>query len=231
MTGGPPSATAADGPETGLLLGLIAEQTALLPVPLAPELRVYQATEITPLWQATEATLARHHLPPPFWAFAWPGSQALARLILDRPGLVRGRGVLDFGAGNGLAAIAAARMGAAPVIANDLDHVAALAQHLNARANRVALYSRIGDLVGSGLPGIGVLLAGDVCYEGPASRRVTGWLRERAAAGVLVLLADPGRNYCPEDGLAELARYSVPTSRELEDSDSRDTAVWRVLPG
>jgi predicted nicotinamide N-methyase len=215
-------------PDAGALLRLIGEQTALLPVPLAPELRVFQATEITPLWQATEQTLASHGLPPPFWAFAWPGSQALARLILDRPELVRGRGVLDFGAGNGLAAIAAARVGAAPVVANDLDRVAALAQHLNARANRVALRSLIGDVVGRDLPGTGVVLAGDVCYEGPASRRIVAWLRERAAAGALVLLADPGRTYRPTDGLTELARYTVPTTRELEDGDSRETSVWRV---
>ena len=219
------------GGDTSRLLDLIRRQTALLPASLVPEIAVHQATEITPLWQATEATLARDGLPPPFWAFAWPGSQALARLIMDRPDLVRGRRVLDFGAGNGLAAIAAARVGAAPVVANDIDPVAGLAQHLNARANRVAVLRHSGDLVGRKLPDIDAVLAGDICYEGPASRRIVAWLRQLAAAGTLVLLADPGRTYRPSDGLAKLAAYIVPTSRDLEDSDRRDTTVWRLMPG
>lgn len=213
------------------LLNLIRGQTALLPVALRPDIVVYQANEITPLWYATEETLAADGLPPPFWAFAWPGSQALAALMRDRPELVRGRRVLDFGAGNGLAAIAAARSGAAAVTANDIDPVAALAQELNAAANHVTLTCQTGDLVGQPVTEIDILLAGDVCYERPGSRRIVDWLRRLTADGVEVLLADPGRTYRPSQGLAALASYSVPTSRELEDSDQRDTTIWQVLAG
>src|SRR6266481_6057884 len=98
--------------------------TTIAPLPLVPEIRLHLATEITPIWQATEETLARNALPPPFWAFAWAGGQALARYLLDHPEQVAGRSVLDFGAGSGLVGIAAAKAGAAHVLAAEVDHFA-----------------------------------------------------------------------------------------------------------
>jgi predicted nicotinamide N-methyase len=203
--------------------------TAPAAPPLVPEIRLHLASEVTPLWQATEATLKASGLAPPYWAFAWPGGQALARHLLDRPALVAGRRVLDFAAGSGLAAIAAARAGAAAAEAAEIDPLACAAIALNAAANGVAVACRAEDLVGSPSRWE-VVLAGDVCYERPMAERVAAWLGDLAAAGTLVLMGDPGRAYLPRAGLAELARYRVPTSRELEDRTERETVVWRVLP-
>ncbi len=192
-----------------------------------PEIRLHLATEITPLWQATEAALARSNLPPPFWAFCWPGGQALARYLLDHPDLVAGRTVVDFAAGCGVAAIAAARAGARRVRAAEIDPFAAAAIAMNAGLNAVAVEALDDDIVGRPLAA-DVVLAGDVCYERPMAERVFAWLRRLAGDGALVLLADPGRAYLPEGGLAPLARYDVPTSRELEDRETRPTTLYRV---
>ena len=203
--------------------------TVVTAPPLVPEIRLYLATEITPIWQATEETLERSALPPPFWAFAWAGGQALARYLLDHPAEVAGRSVLDFGAGSGLVAIAAAKAGAASVFAAEIDHFAAAAIAANAALNDVAIAVTTADLLDTVDPRWEVVSAGDVCYERPMADRVTGWLRGLAARGTLVLLGDPGRAYLPSEGLVERARYLVPTSRELEDRDTRDAVVWEVL--
>ena len=203
--------------------------TVVTAPPLVPEIRLYLATEITPIWQATEETLARSALPPPFWAFAWAGGQALARYLLDHPAEVAGRSVLDFGAGSGLVAIAAAKAGAARVLAAETDHFAAAAIAANAALNDVAIAVRTTDLLDTIDPRWEVVTAGDVCYERPMADRVTAWLRGLAARGILVLLGDPGRAYLPREGLVERGRYLVPTSRELEDRDTRDGIVWEVL--
>ncbi|MFI4986984.1 MAG: class I SAM-dependent methyltransferase [Alphaproteobacteria bacterium] len=202
--------------------------TVLGSTPLLPELRLHLASEITPLWQATEASLEATGVAPPYWAFAWVGGQALARHVLDHPQLVRGRRVLDFAAGSGVAGIAAARAGAGSVIAADLDPLALAALALNMAANGVVLASSAADLTAGEAGGWEVILAGDVCYERPMAERVTGWLGTAARAGSLVLLGDPGRAYLPKQRLVELARYTVPTTREIEDHDSRETVVWRL---
>ncbi|MCB9949200.1 MAG: methyltransferase [Rhodospirillaceae bacterium] len=216
--------------DPSVAMAFVRDNTELVAPPLVPELRLHLATEITPLWQATEDVLASTGLPPPYWAFAWPGGQAMARLLLDRPDLVRGRRIVDFAAGCGLAALAAARSGAAGVLASDIDPLAMMALRLNAAANGLAVDTTTADLVGQALDGIDVVLAGDVCYEKPMAARVTGWLRVLAAAGKTVLLADPGRTYLPQGGLDPLARFTVPTTLELEDRDRRDTVVWQVRP-
>jgi predicted nicotinamide N-methyase len=207
----------------------VRRNTAITAPPLVPEIGLYLATEITPIWQATEETLARSALPPPFWAFAWAGGQALARFLLDHPERVAGRSVLDFGAGSGLVAIAAAKAGAASVLAAEIDHFAAAAIAANAALNRVAIAVTTTDVLDAVGPRWEVVTAGDVCYERPMADRVTGWLRGLAARGALVLLGDPGRAYLPSEDLVELARYLVLTSRELEDRDTRDGIVWQVL--
>src|SRR5438270_5305605 len=114
--------------------------------PLVPGIRLHLATEVTPIWQATEESLERNGLPPPFWAFAWAGGQALARYLLDHPETVAGREVLDFGAGSGLVAIAAAKAGAAVVTAAEIDHFAAAAIAANAALNGVAIEVVTADL-------------------------------------------------------------------------------------
>jgi predicted nicotinamide N-methyase len=208
----------------------VRRNTVIATPPLVPEIRLHLATEITPIWQATEENLARSEVPPPFWAFAWAGGQALARYLLDNPEQVAGRCVLDFGAGSGLVAIAAAKAGAARVVAAEIDHLAAAAIAANAALNEVAVSVTTGDPIGAAGPGWEVVTAGDICYEQPMAERATAWLRQLAERGSLVLLGDPGRAYLPSAGLCERARYLVPTSRELEDRDARDCVVWRVLP-
>jgi predicted nicotinamide N-methyase len=204
--------------------------TAIGSPPLVPEIRLHLASEITPLWQATEASLARDQLPPPYWAFAWAGGQALARHILDHPELVRGRAVLDFGAGSGLVAIAAAKAGATHVTAAEIDRFAAAAIALNAALNGVAVAIESADIIGREPAPWAIVLAGDMCYERPLAERLTQWLRALAARGVTVLLGDPGRAYLPATDLERLARYAVPTSLELEDRLTREGVVWRMAP-
>jgi predicted nicotinamide N-methyase len=209
----------------------VRRNTAITAPPLVPEISLYLATEITPIWQATEDTLARSGLPPPYWAFAWAGGQALARFLLDHPERVAGRSVLDFGAGSGIVAIAAAKAGAASVLACEIDHFAAAAIAANAALNDVTIAVTTSDVLDTVGPRWEIVTAGDVCYERPMADRVTAWLRVLAEHGSFVLLGDPGRAYLPSAGLVERAHYLVPTSLELEDRDTRDGIVWEVLPG
>jgi predicted nicotinamide N-methyase len=209
----------------------IRANTAIAAPPLVPELRLHLATEITPIWQASEDSLARGNVPPPFWAFPWAGGQALARHVLDHREIVAGKRVLDFGAGSGLVAIAAARAGAASVTAAEIDDFAAAAIMLNAALNGVTVEVETADLIGASGGSWDVVLVGDMCYEQPLADRLTAWLRMLAGDGLMVLLGDPGRSYVPTSGLAALARYTVQTSRELEDRESREGVVWRVAAG
>lgn len=209
----------------------VRRNTAIVTPPLLPEIRLHLATEVTPIWRASEESLARGAVPPPFWAFAWAGGQALARYLLDRPETVAGRFVLDFGSGSGLVAIAAARAGARSVLAAEIDNFAAAAFAANAKLNDVSMAVTTVDIIGIVDPRWQVVTAGDVCYERDLADRGIPWLQALAGGGCLVLLGDPGRAYLPKEGLRKLASYTVPTSRELEDSDTRETVVWQVLPG
>lgn len=196
--------------------------------PLVPEITLHLASEITPIWQATEDWLAARNIAPPFWAFAWPGSQALARHILDHPALVRGRRVLDFAAGGGLAAIACALAGAASVEAAEIDPLAIAAIHLNAATNNVTVTAPDGDVVGAACRW-DLILCGDVCYEAPMTRHILPWLRIMAREAE-VWIADPGRAYLPREGMAEVATYLVPTTLELEDQTQRAVRLFRLAP-
>ncbi|HEV8391988.1 MAG TPA: 50S ribosomal protein L11 methyltransferase [Dongiaceae bacterium] len=207
----------------------IRAQTAIAAPPLTPEIRLHLATEITPIWEATEASLTRMNLPPPYWAFAWAGGQALTRFLIDHPDWVKGKKVLDFAAGSGLSAIGAAKAGAGLVQAAEIDDYAIAAIALNARINDVAIELVREDLIGVE-PRWDVVLAGDVCYERPMAERAIAWFRALAGRGVAILMGDPGRAYLPQSGLVELARYQVPTSLELEDRTQRETIVWRLMP-
>jgi predicted nicotinamide N-methyase len=205
----------------------IRDQTRLLPVPHAPEIQLHVAQEATELWQKTEDELAVIGLPPPFWAFAWAGGQALARYLLDNPALVAGRRVLDFASGSGLVAIAAAKAGAATVEACDIDAFAAAAIGLNAQANGVTLDVRLADLVGRD-EGWDVICAGDVCYERAMAEAVIAWLEGLSRRGATVLIGDPGRSYLPRERLEEIATYQVPVTRALEDAEIKRSSVWRL---
>jgi len=207
--------------------GFILAQTRLLPVPHAPEIALHVAEEATELWQKTEDELATIGLPPPFWAFAWAGGQALARYLIDQPGNVAGRRVLDFASGSGLVAIAAAKAGAARVEACDIDAFAGEAIGLNAQANGVHVEVLLDDLIGRD-EGWDVICAGDVCYERAMAESIIDWLSQLQARGATVLIGDPGRSYLPRDRLEALATYQVPVTRSLEDAEIKQSSVWRL---
>jgi len=197
--------------------------------PHTPELTLRLADEVTPIWRMTEEALAGIGLPPPFWAFAWAGGQALARYVLDHPELVRGQAVVDFASGSGIVGIAAAKAGAARVLAADIDPFCCAALALNAEANGVVVDDTDADLLDAPPPAWAqVILAGDICYEKPLAERVMAWLGAARAAGATVLIGDPGRSYFPREGLVKLAEYQVPTTRELEDMEVKKTAVWTL---
>ena len=195
--------------------------------PLVPEIELLLASEMTPLWHMTEDAMAGQGIEPPYWAFAWPGGQALARFLLDNPDTVRGQSVFVFAAGSGIDAIAAARAGAARVVACDIDPLALSAIALNARRNGVEIELDGTDpLSGRGSPA-DVVIAGDVYYQAEMGDRTTAWIRRCMLAGAEVLIADPGRGYMPDDGIDCLASYAVETSLDLEDRSFRQTTIWR----
>ena len=210
-------------------IAFIRAETRLRPVPHAPEIRLHVADEATDLWQRTEDELGTLGLPPPFWAFAWAGGQALARYILDHPETVLGRQVLDFASGSGLVAIAAAMAGAARVTACDIEPFALAAIGLNAEANGVGIEALQADLVGED-QGWDVVLAGDICYERDTAERVVAWLQTLSRRGTTVLIGDPGRSYLPKDALEALSTYEVPVTRSLEDAEIKRSSVWRFRP-
>ncbi len=205
----------------------IEANTVLLPVPHAPEIRLYVADEVTELWHKTEEDLEKIGLPPPFWAFAWAGGQGLARYILDHPETVRGKRVLDFASGSGLVGIAAMMAGAASVEAVDIDGFAAEAMRLNAAANGIELSIRCEDIVGQS-GAWDTVLAGDICYDRDMALRVLDWLKVLQASGMDVVLGDPGRAFLPKADLVELAEYRVATTRAIEDMDVKHTKVFRL---
>jgi len=209
-------------------LAFLRGRTAPAPVPLVPELSLFTAGELTPLWHATAADLAGWDAAP-FWAFPWAGGQALARYVLDHREVVRGRRVLDFATGSGLVAIAAARAGAARVTACDIDPFCDVAVEANAALNGETVSARTGDLVGEPLAGTDLVLAGDVFYERPLAERSLAWFRALVRGGARVLVGDPGRIYSPVEGLVELAAYDVPALVAIEAAGVLRTRVLEVV--
>ena len=206
----------------------ILANTALIAPPLVPEIRLYLATEVVPLWRKTEEELEVEGVPPPYWAFAWAGGQALARYVLDHPEWVANKRVLDFGAGSGLLTVAAAKSDAASVLAVDIDRFAAAAIMLNAEANNARVDVTDTDVIDSD-DGWQTVLVGDMCYERPLAERLLAWLQKLTARGATVLIGDPGRSYFPKSGVEKLETYRVQTTRDLEDREIRETSVYRLL--
>jgi len=205
----------------------IRANAALIAPPLVPEIRLYLATEVVPLWKKTEEELAQIGVPPPYWAFAWAGGQALARYVLDNPALVRGKRVLDIGSGSGLVGLAAAKAGAASVLAADIDAYACAAIALNAEANSLDIVVTQDDVIGAPCDW-DIILVGDLFYERPLAERLLAWLTPLA---VPVLMGDPGRSYFPKTGIERLALYTVQTTRDLEDREIRETGVYARVRG
>jgi len=212
----------------GDLAQFIRANTEVLSPPLVPELRLHLASESVPLWQKTEDELGAIGLPPPFWAFAWAGGQALARYLLDAPETVNGSDVIDLASGSGLVAIAAARASAARVLAADIDPFAATAIAINAALNGVVLAVTDEDLLKKPAPPARTILVGDLFYERSIAENLIAWLGAAAAGGSRVLIGDPGRSYLPRQRLQEVAVYHVPVTRDLEDAEIKRSCVWRL---
>ena len=207
---------------------LILDNTRAVSPRLLPEMKLYLAQDDVPLYRMGEDELDALGIGTPYWAFAWAGGQALGRYLLDNPSVVRGRKVLDFGAGSGMVAIAAALAGAFDVIAADIDPVAAEAMRLNAELNDVHLDILTEDVIGSTDPNFEVVLIGDVFYDKGLADLVLPWLRELEALGRTVLIGDPGRFYLPSMGMERVARYASETTGLMEDTDLRNAGVWRL---
>lgn len=210
-------------PETAVIL----EHTQLSAPRLTPEIQLHLAAEDLPFFRMGEDELHAAGLGVPYWAFAWAGGQALARYLLDTPEIVRGRRVLDFGAGSGIVGIAAAQAGAFDVTASEIDPLCAAAIRLNAEANDLYIDVALEDLIGDMSPEHEVVLVGDVCYDAEIAQRLIPWLEALDAAGRTVLIGDPGRFYLPKLGLERIASYHAPTTALMEDSDLRNAGVWR----
>ena len=205
----------------------IRANTRLLVPPLVPEIRLHLAEESLPVWQKAEEQLGEINVPPPYWAFAWAGGQALARYLIDHPTMVAGRRVLDLGAGSGLTSIAACRAGAAHVLAADIDTLALAAIALNAAANDVSIDVTGDDLLAAPPASFDVILVGDLFYERALAAHVLAFIEVAAARGAVVLIGDPQRSYFPKGRFAKVAEYNVPVTRELEDAEIKCTAIWR----
>ena len=206
----------------------IRQNTSVMTPPLVPEVKLYLAHEAVPLWQKTEEELGEMGLPPPFWAFAWAGGQALARYILDHSHTIKSLKILDLATGSGLVAIAASQAGAANIIAADIDEFATTAAQMNADLNQVSLDIRFEDLLVQEPPFVDVILVGDLFYEKFLAARCLAWLRQGQEKGSQILIGDPGRSYLPREQLEKLAEYNVPVTRDLEDAEIKRTAVWQL---
>jgi predicted nicotinamide N-methyase len=204
----------------------ILRHTTLRQPAAVPEIELYLADEIIPLWRSLDTAVGSEGTPPPFWAFAWAGGQALARYLLDEPQQVAGTTILDFAAGSGICAIAAMKAGAVEATAVDIDPFSIDAIALNAGANGVQVDVSERDVLGGDPPDVDLILAGDVCYEAPMAARVVPWLRAVHTRGIRVLIGDPGRAYFPRQDVTCLAEYDVPTSRDLEDAETKRTGVY-----
>ncbi len=209
----------------------IRTNTKLLTPPLVPEIKLHLAEESLPIWLKTEEELGEINVPPPFWAFAWAGGQALARYLLDNPTLVAGKTVVDLGCGSGLTAIAPMLAGAHSALAADIDLLALAAVTLNAEANGVAVDTTSANLLAHAPKPFDVTLVGDLFYERPLAEAVLGYIEAAARTGSIVLIGDPQRSYFPRGRFTKVAEYNVPVTRELEDNESKRTAVWRLDAG
>lgn len=203
----------------------ILDNTSVLAPPLVPEVRLHLAHEAVPLWQKTEEELGEMGLPPPFWAFAWAGGQALARYLLDNPSLVAGKRVIDIATGSGLVGIAAMKAGAASVLATEIDGFAIRAAEMNAKLNGVNLELLQADLLQEPPAPADVICVGDLFYEKLLAERCLAWLRQSSAE---ILIGDPGRSYLPKDVMRKVIEYNVPVTRDLEDVEIKRSAVWRL---
>lgn len=205
----------------------IRANTRIMAASYVPEVRLHLADDAVALWQLTEEKLEELGLPPPFWAFAWAGGQALARYVLDHANIVRGTSVLDLASGSGLVAIASMQAGATAALAADIDVFAGHAAALNAALNAMRIETTASDLIGQAVDQ-DVILVGDIFYDRDLAPRMLAWLQRLRDEGKEVLIGDPGRTYLPREQLEQIVAYDIPVTRALEDAELKRAAVWRL---
>lgn len=210
---------------------VITDTTRLVTVPFVPEIRLQQADDPFTVWEQTEAAAGQAELPPPFWAFPWAGGQALARYLLDHPDVVAGQRVLDVASGSGLVAIAAARCGARPVLAVDVDELAIRAISVNAAANGARVRPLRADLLDGDAEGASVVLCADAFYEEDLAARILRFLHRARSGGARVFVGDPGRAFLRTAGFVPLAAYEIPVTIALEGMTSKRATVYEVSDG
>ena len=212
------------------LRAFVRRHTRLLPVPDLPGVRLQLADDVTVAQRLAGDELGESDPALPYWAFAWAGGLAIALYIVDHPDEVAGRRVIDIASGSGLCAIVAVRVGAVAAHAFDIDPLSEAAVALNARANGVRIGFSRRNILGVPPPPCDVILAGDVFYEETMASHMLDWLRMAARRGTRVLVGDPYRKYLPP-GLERLATYRVRTSREIEDAEIKESAVFTFPAG
>lgn len=195
------------GNAPALIRDFIQRRLPVAPAPSLPEIRLHTGAPDSGLRRLAEAT---GEDASPYWAHAWAGGLVLARHVLDHPEVVAGRGVLDLGCGGGVVGIASAKAGATRVLAVDVDVAAIEAARLNAELNGVAIEAERRDAAGEAPPPVDLILAGDVFYDAAVAARVLPFLERCAAAGIEVLVGDPGRSPLPRDRLERIAEYPTP---------------------
>lgn len=201
----------------------------LASVPALPEIRLYTSHPSSGLRRLVEDDDADSQEPqPPYWAYAWAGGAVLARYVLDHPEIVAGRRVLDLGAGSGIVGIAAAKAGAGAVMAAEVDRNGVAALALNAAANGVTITIMGNDITTGTPPAVDLVLAGDVFYGQGVALGMMPFLDRCLAAGVEVLVGDPGRAYLPRSRLRLVAEYKVPDFGEAKDASLKPSAVFRL---
>ena len=216
-----------DAPPDAVLEELLDRYAPFERTALCPELQVFYARSLVTVWEAAEKVAGRV-LEAPFWAYPWAAGLAIARVILDDPGLVAGRQVIDIGAGGGIASLAAAHAGAARVVANDLDPWAAATVRLAAARQSLHVQTLTADLTSdpSLVDEYDVILCGDLLYEQSQAPLQHALLRRAANRGALVLAGDAGRTYFRVDGLTQIREFEIAVPRDLEGVDVRVARVY-----
>lgn len=209
--------------------GFVRRMTTVQRTPLVPEIALHLADRPQRIFRLTEElTDPPGQRLPPFWAFAWPGGQGLARHLLDHPEATQGKRVIDVGAGSGIAAIAAYLRGAADVLAADIDDLAETAIGLNAVANCATVRTTTADVLAA-VPEADLVLIGDLVYEPSLASRVAGFLDGLMATGIDVLLADRTTARRPPMTFELVADYLAPVIPELIDDSLERARVWRLV--